>query len=117
MPRAAWLSPLALCGLLPNGQLRQIFVARGSPCRLPCAPLCNPDLDLEAFSVRLSSRREAGRDAQPGDDPASPKNLLGARMPQPLVDPGFFHVQQEQMGTPRLSAPSDIPPKSHCNLL
>src|ERR1035438_2375853 len=52
-----------------------------------------PDLDLEAFSLRLSSHREAGRDAQPGDDLASPKNRSGARMPQPLVDPVFFHVQ------------------------
>src|ERR1039457_4744330 len=96
----------------------QLAIATNRCCpRLPCAPLCNPDLDLEAFPVRLSSRREAGRDAQPGDDLASPKNRLGAGMPQPLIDPGFFHVQQEQMGNRRLSAPSDIPPKWHCNLL
>src|ERR1039457_4690357 len=37
-------------------------------------------------------------------------------MPQPLIDPGSFHVQQEQMGSRRLSASFDIPPKWHCNL-
>src|ERR1039458_1217497 len=105
MPRAGWLSPLARCGLLPNCQWRRIVVARGSPCQLAGAPLCNPDAELEVFSVRPSSRREAGRDAQPGDDLASPKNRLGARMPQPPVAPGSFHVQQEQMGNLQLSVP------------
>src|ERR1035437_428770 len=52
-------------------------VERGSPCRLPFVPLCNPDSDVEALSARLASRRGADRDAQPGDGLASPKNRRG----------------------------------------
>jgi hypothetical protein len=93
----------------------------GSPAVLPEAPHAGFPAQCFVIQIRIwkafSSRREAGRDAQPGDDLACPKNRRGARMPQPLVAPGFFHAQQKQMGNLQLSAPFDIPPKWHCSLL
>jgi hypothetical protein len=58
-----------------------------------------------------------------GDDLASPKNRLGARMPEPRVDQGLFHVQHPTASTSclmnsRTCAPTcEWPPVSYLHLL
>jgi len=67
----------------PTSNSDGIVVARGFHASLPAHHFVIQNSELEAFSVRPSSRREAARDLQPGDDLASPKTIRASNASTP----------------------------------